>query len=49
MNRKKTQALEETGKGIRKTITLITIDDLADLVRLRPGKQVGLQKNAGVV
>jgi Histidine kinase-, DNA gyrase B-, and HSP90-like ATPase len=43
-DRRKTQALEETGKGIRKTITLITIDDLADLVHLRPGKQVGLQK-----
>ena len=43
-DRNKTQALEELGKGIRKTITLITIDDLADLVRLRPVKQVGLQK-----
>jgi hypothetical protein len=47
-DRRKTLALEETGKGIRKTITLITIDDLADLVRLRPGKQVGLQKMRGL-
>lgn len=30
--------------GEPKTITLITIDDLAKLVRLRPVKQVGLQK-----
>jgi len=43
-DRRKTQALEDTGKGIRKTITLITIDDLADLVSLRPAKQVGLLK-----
>lgn len=38
-DRKKTAALGEP-----KTITLITIDDLAKLVRLRPVKQVGLQK-----
>jgi hypothetical protein len=36
-DRKKTAAL-----GDPKTITLITIDSLADLVRLRPVKQVGL-------
>lgn len=30
--------------GEPKTITLITIDDLAELVRLRPLKQLGLQK-----
>ena len=30
--------------GAAKTITLITVDDLARLVRLRPVKQVGLQK-----
>ena len=30
--------------GAAKTITLITVDDLAGLVRLRPVKQVGLQK-----
>ena len=38
-DRRKTAALGEP-----KTITLITIDDLAKLVRLRPVKQVGLQK-----
>jgi hypothetical protein len=38
-DREKTQAL-----GERKTITLITIDDLAELVRLRPLKQIGLLK-----
>lgn len=38
-DRKKTGALREP-----KSITLITIDDLAKLVRLRPVKQVGLQK-----
>jgi hypothetical protein len=38
-DRRKTAALGEP-----KTITLITIDDLAQLVRLRPVKQVGLQK-----
>jgi len=38
-DRKKTAALGEP-----KTITLITIDDLAKLVRLRPVKQVGLRK-----
>jgi len=38
-DRKKTQAL-----GARKTITLITIDDLAKLVRLRPLKHLGLRK-----
>ncbi len=31
-------------EGRKKTITLITIDDLARLVRLRPVKQVGLRK-----
>lgn len=36
-DRKKTAALGEP-----KTITLITIDDLAELVRLRPLKQIGL-------
>ena len=30
--------------GASKTITLITVDDLARLVRLRPVKQIGLQK-----
>ena len=30
--------------GAAKTITLITVDDLARLVRLRPVKQIGLQK-----
>ena len=30
--------------GVVKTITLITVDDLARLVRLRPVKQIGLQK-----
>ena len=30
--------------GTAKTITLITVDDLARLVRLRPVKQIGLQK-----
>ena len=30
--------------GVTKTITLITVDDLARLVRLRPVKQIGLQK-----
>ena len=30
--------------GAAKTITLITVDDLAGLVRLRPVKQIGLQK-----
>jgi histidine kinase/DNA gyrase B/HSP90-like ATPase len=38
-DREKTRAVGEP-----KTITLITIDDLAKLVRLRPVKQVGLQK-----
>jgi hypothetical protein len=38
-DRKKTAALNEP-----KTITLITIDDLAKVVRLRPVKQVGLGK-----
>ena len=32
------------GLGERKTVTLITIDELAHLVRLRPTKQVGLRK-----
>jgi hypothetical protein len=31
-------------EGEPKTITLITIDDLAEIVRLRPIKQIGLQK-----
>ena len=30
--------------GVPKSITLITVDDLARLVRLRPVKQIGLQK-----
>lgn len=30
--------------GAAKTITLITVDDLAELVRLRPVKQIGLQQ-----
>jgi len=34
----------EENNGHPKTITLITIDDLAKLVRLRPIKQLGLQK-----
>src|SRR5438132_2362046 len=38
-DRKKTAALGEP-----KTITLITIDDLATLVELRPIKQLGLRK-----
>lgn len=38
-DRKKTNAIGEP-----KTITLITIDDLATLVRLRPVKQIGLLK-----
>ena len=38
-DREKTRAA-----GAAKTITLITVDDLAGLVRLRPVKQVGLQK-----
>ena len=38
-DRKKTAALGES-----KTITLITIDDLATLVRLRPVKQIGLRR-----
>ena len=38
-DRKKTKAIGEA-----KTITLITIDDLARLVRLRPIKQLGLRK-----
>jgi Histidine kinase-, DNA gyrase B-, and HSP90-like ATPase len=43
-DRRKTQALQDTGRGERKTVTLITIDDLAELVILRPVKRVGLQK-----
>ncbi len=35
-----------TGKP--RTITLITVDDLAKLVRLRPVKQIGLQKLRGL-
>ena len=38
-DRKKSKAAGEA-----KTITLITVDDLARLVRLRPVKQIGLQK-----
>ena len=38
-DRRKTKAVNEP-----KTITLITIDDLAELVRLRPIKRIGLQK-----
>lgn len=38
-DREKTKAANDP-----KTITLITIDDLAELVRLRPIKQIGLQK-----
>jgi Histidine kinase-, DNA gyrase B-, and HSP90-like ATPase len=38
-DRQKTRALGEP-----KTITLVTIDDLAELVRLRPLKQIGLLK-----
>jgi hypothetical protein len=43
-DRRKTEALQTLGQGERKTITLITIDDLAELLILRPVKQVGLQK-----
>ena len=40
---------EKTCKdGATKTITLITVDDLARLVRLRPLRQVGLQKLRGL-
>lgn len=42
-DRKKTTAI-----GSPKTITLITIDDLAEVVRLRPMKQIGLQKLRGL-
>jgi hypothetical protein len=42
-DREKTLAL-----GEQKTITLITIDDLAELVRLRPLKQIGLQTLRGL-
>ena len=35
---------ESRAAGAAKTITLITVDDLAGLVRLRPVKQIGLQK-----
>ena len=38
-DREKSQAA-----GAAKTITLITVDDLARLVRLRPVKQIGLQR-----
>ena len=34
--------------GNSRTITLITVDDLAKLVRLRPVKQIGLQKLRGL-
>ena len=36
--------LDSHATGTPRTITLITVDDLAHLVRLRPVKQVGLQK-----
>jgi hypothetical protein len=42
-DRQKTLAL-----GEQKTITLMTIDDLAELVRLRPLKQLGLLKLRGL-
>jgi hypothetical protein len=42
-DRKSTVAL-----GCHKTITLITIDDLAELVRLRPLRQVGLAQLRGL-
>lgn len=42
-DRRKTAAI-----GERKTITLLTIDDLARLVRLRPVKQLGLQELRGL-
>ena len=42
-DRAKTKAMNDP-----KTITLVTIDDLADLVRLRPIKQVGLKKLRGL-
>ncbi len=35
---------KSSASGEAKTITLITVDDLAKLVRLRPVKQIGLQK-----
>lgn len=34
--------------GAAKTVTLITVDDLAELVRLRPVKQIGLQQLRGL-
>ena len=34
--------------GAGKTVTLITVDDLAELVRLRPVKQIGLQQLRGL-
>ena len=36
--------IDSKASGTPRTITLITVDDLARLVRLRPIKQVGLQK-----
>ena len=36
--------VKSSDSGKPKTITLITVDDLAKLVRLRPIKQIGLQK-----
>ena len=38
---------KSTAEGSNRTITLITIDDLARLVRLRPIKRIGLQKLRG--
>ena len=40
----KAEREKSMASGAAKTITLITVDDLAGLVRLRPVKQVGLQK-----
>ena len=42
-DRRKTKALNDP-----KTITLITIDDLAELVRLRPIKRIGLRQLRGL-
>ena len=40
----KTDREQSRAAGTAKTITLITVDELARLVRLRPVKQIGLQK-----
>ena len=40
----KTDREQSKAVGIPKTITLITVENLARLVRLRPVKQIGLQK-----